>query len=313
MLRTPLRLIGVFGVASCAPALNATMTVTDSPFHVSRWPKAIIHPDDYDGGDTLSLTWDLGSVDESVKKKAINAWTVRLPTLTHLKRLQLWTHVTQPVFNAACELQQLEVFQIKWSNIQDLEAISGLQSLRALSIGSSTRVKSIEPIGALQSLTLLELENLKSISNFSPLRRLKALKSLAVTGSMWSRQAIESLDPFASMTWLTSLAIDTSSVSSLRPLSWLVRLRELGLGGRLPFEEYAWLSAMLPNTECRWFAPFYDLVASGYGACKSCHRDSMVMLTGKGKPVLCKHCDAAKVAKHVALFEAARASARSDD
>jgi len=285
------------------------MIVTDYPFHVSKWPQAIIDPDAIVDGDALSLSWDLGVVSEAEKKKIIKAWVKKLPTLKHLKRLQLWAQVTQPVVDAACELQQLEVFHIKWSNIQDLSAISKLHNLQALSIGSSTRVKSIEPLSVLQSLTLLELENFKSISDFSPLTKLKALKSLAVTGSMWSRQAIENLDPFASMTWLSSLTIDTSSVSSLKPLGCLTGLRELGLGGRLPFEEYAWLSAKLPNTECRWFKPFLELAGIGYSACPSCHEDSMVMLTGKGKKVLCKHCDAAKVAKHVDLFNSARASA----
>jgi hypothetical protein len=284
------------------------MTIADYPFHISQWPKAIINPEDLGDGDALSLSWDLGSVGESEKKKLVKVWTRKLPTLQHLRRLQLWAQVTQPVFDAACELEQLEVLHIKWSNIKELGALARLRQLRALSIGSSTRVVSIEAIGGLQSLTLLELENFKSISDFSPLTRLKSLQSLSVTGSMWSRQTIESLEPFASMTWLTSLAIDTS----LKPLSRLTGLRELSLGGRLPFEEYAWLSGKLPETECRWFRPYYDLAGSGHGACSSCHEDSMVMLTGKGKPVLCKHCDAPKVARHADLFNAARAIAASE-
>lgn len=288
------------------------MNALDYPFHVSKWPRAVAFPEEPVDGDALSLSWDLGAVSESEKKKVTKAWVARLPTLKHLKRLSLWTHVTQPVFDAACELPQLEVLRIKWSNVQDLGAISTLKNLWALSIGSSTKVRSIEPIAQLQQLTLLELENFKSISDFSPLTRLKALRSLSITGSMWSQQAIGSLEPFAAMTWLTYLALDTSSVSSLKPLGRLVGLQELGLGGRLPYEEYAWLSARLPTTECRWFQPYYELAGSGYSLCKACHRDSMVMLTGRGKPILCKHCDAQKVAKHTEQFLAARARSNSD-
>lgn len=173
------------------------MTLTEYPFHVRQWPKTIIYPDEYDGGEALCLSWDLGSVDEAEKKKVIRAWTAKLPTLQHLKRLRLWTHVTQPVFDAACALLQLEVLQVKWSNIQNLAAIMRLQHLRALSIGSSTRVQSIEPLASLPALRLLEIENFKSIVDFSPLTKLKTLEQLAVTGSMWSSQAIASLDPFA--------------------------------------------------------------------------------------------------------------------
>lgn len=288
------------------------MTPTNYYTCLGGWPKSIIFPSEYDGSESLRLSWDLGRVDELEKKKVIKEWIMKLPTLQHLKRLSLWTHVTQPLFDAACELRQLEVLEIKLSNARNLEAITRLQNLHALTIGSSTRVKSIEPLATLQSLKVLEIENFKAISDFAPLTKLTGLEDLAVTGSMWARQAIASLEPFAAMTWLSSLVVDTSGITSLRPLGRLKGLRKLGVGGRLPFEEYAWLSSKLPNTECQWFAPYIDMSAKGYSACKSCKQDSMVMLSGKGKPVLCKHCDSAKVEKHVVLFNATRAAALSD-
>jgi hypothetical protein len=271
----------------------------------------IVRPSDYGGEEAISLSWDFGSVKDSEKKRLVKAWVAELPRLANLKRLRIWAPVTQPVFDAACELHQLEVLQIKWGSFHDLGAIAALQGLQALFIGSSTRVASIEPLVTLTSLKVLEIESLKRISDFTPLKSLKSLRSLAVTGSTWSRQAIECLEPFASMTWLTSLAIDTSKVSSLGPLGTLAGLRELALGGRLPYEEYAWLSARLPSTACRWFSPYYELAGTGHSACTVCHRDSMVMLTGRGKPTLCKHCDASKVDRHVRQFEAARVEARN--
>jgi hypothetical protein len=277
------------------------------PFHVNQWPRMVKAPEDIDAvGEALSISWDLGDITEADKKRITKGWVQRLPTLHGLRRLRIWNHVTQPVFDAACQLTQLEVLQIKWSNVQDLGAIAGLKHLRALSIGSSTRVQSIEPLAQLSALELLEIENFKALTDFSPLTRLKALRSLSVTGSMWSRQAIESLEPFAQMTGLDELYLDTSSVRSLRPLAALKGLKELGVGGRLPMEEYAWLSARLPHTQCRWFQPYFELAGTGYTECKRCGRDSMVMLTGKGKPTLCKHCDEIKVSKHVEQYERAR-------
>jgi hypothetical protein len=289
------------------------MTFSDNPFHTSNWPKSIIYPEDYDGGDALSLSWDLGSIDEVEKKKVIKAWVAKLPMLTHLKRLRLWTHTTQSVFDAACKLPQLEVLLIKWGNIQDLQAITQLQNLHALYIGSATRVKSIEPLSALPALKLLLIENFKLITDFTPFTKLKSLDHLTVSGSMWTNQSVASLEPFAAMTWLSTLALDTSSVKSIRPLAALKDLQELDVGGKLSFEEYAWLSAKLPNTSCRWFSPFLELSDSGYSACKICKQYSMVMLTGKGRPILCKHCDAAKVEKHVQQFNAVRVAAKNGD
>jgi hypothetical protein len=90
----------------------------------------------------------------------------------------------------------------------------------------------------------------KSVSDFSALTELKRLQHLAVTGSMWSRQRIESLEPFASMTWLSSLTIDTLSIPSLRPLR-LTILKELGVGGRLPSCRIRRVAGLRRSASCR--------------------------------------------------------------
>jgi hypothetical protein len=299
------------GLEQVAAGREGRAMESDNPFHRSDWPKSIVRPDSIHPGESLSLDWDF-SVSGGEKKKLIAAWVEVLPTLRHLRRLRVWSHVTQPLFDAICTIGNLEQLQIKWSNVRSLDRIEGLSRLESLGIGSSTRVESIQPLVGLQGLEHLELENFKLVTDFSPLVDLRRLRSLVVTGSMWARQAIESLEPFSRMTWLESLCVDTSHVKSIGVLKTLTGLRFLGLGGRLPYEEYASLSVKLPHTECQRFQPYLDLSKSGYSACKACRRKSMVMVTGKGKPVLCQHCDAQKLANHVRLFEQAQARARAD-
>ena len=285
-----------------------------NPFHMSNWPRSIAYPDQYaehnENADRLALSWDLGAITEGDKKKVIKQWCARLPELQQIRWLNLWSQVTPPVFDAACQIRGLECLMIKWSNLKRLDAISELQQLKSLHIGSSTRVESIEPLTALRSLRRLDLENFKLVSDFSALTKMTWLESLAIAGSMWSRQKVDSLEPLSQMTWLKSLAVDTSQVKSLRPLARLTSLESLDVGGRLPMEEYAWLSARLPNTDCRWFQPFLDLADSGIGYCKQCKTQSMVMLTGKGKGTVCRHCDSDKVTRHEAAFNAVRAGAQ---
>ena len=282
-----------------------------NPFHTTNWPRSIAHPDQYaehyENADRLAVSWDLGAISEGDKKKVIKQWCARLPELQKLRWLNLWSQVTPSVFEAACQIHGLECLVIKWSNIKRLDAISNLHRLKYLYIGSSTRVESIEPLTALVSLRRLDIENFKLVSDFSPLTTMTWLESLAIAGSMWSRQKVDSLEPLSQMTWLKSLAVDTSHVKSLRPLAQLTSLESLDVDGRLPMEEYAWLSAKLPGTDCRWFQPFLDLADSGIGYCKQCKTQSMVMLTGKGKGTVCRHCDADKVARHEAAFNAVRA------
>ncbi|HMB55960.1 MAG TPA: leucine-rich repeat domain-containing protein [Arenimonas sp.] len=281
--------------------------LTWHPFHVSQWPKKVLRdPADYDGADKLSLGFDLGAMSESEKKRAIAQWCEKLPELTAVRWLSLWSHVTPPLFEAACKMPGLECLQIKWSNVRRLDSISGLANLRYLSIGSSTKVESVAPLASLTQLKLLDIENFKLITDFSPLEKLTSLESLAVTGSMWTRQDVGSLEPFARMTWLRRLALDTTRVASLRPLANLKNLEALDLGGRLPMKEYAWLSAKLPNTACRWFGPWLDLASTGIGRCVSCQQNSKVMLTGKGTKVLCRTCDQGRIAQHAAAFEMER-------
>lgn len=273
-----------------------------NPFHVSNWPRPILDPADYQGGDRLCIAYDLGRLTDKEKKDAIKQWCVRLPELQGVRWLNIWSHVTPPIFEAACRIGNLECLQLKWSNVRHLDPIRNLTNLRYLFIGSSTKVESVEPLAALRTLQVLHIENFKRVTDFSPLSHLADLQSLAVIGSMWTRQRLGSLKPFAQMTWLKSLALDTAYVESILPLANLRNLEHLGLGGRLPTHEYAWLAAKLPDTKCRWFAPFIDLATTGIGRCTRCNRESKVMLTGRPTAVVCRFCDAARVKKREAQF-----------
>jgi len=285
------------------------------PFHISHWPRSIVEPAEYQGGERLNLSWDLGRVDEKQKKAVIKAWCAELPKMRQVRWLNLWTHVTAPLFEAVCRMPNLECMQIKWSNLKSLEGIQNLAQLRYLAIGSSTKITSIEPLTALTRLRLLSIENFKLISDFAPLRKLTALEYLAVSGSMWTNQKVASLEPFAQMDGLKSLFVDTSAIDSLSPLARLRGLRRLNLPGNLPMVEYARLAARMPETECRWFAPWLDLAQSGIGRCEECKGDTKVMITGKGGGVLCRVCQQARVQKHeaayIAAYEIARAQAKA--
>ena len=279
---------------------------TSNPFRATQWPRPIVDPDEYDGGEHLVLAWDLGPLSAAEKKSAIKAWCARLPELKDVRWLNIWSRTPQPLFDAACRMSGLECLQFKLTTCTQFDAITALKGLRYLYIGSSTKVSSLEPLSRLAGLRLLELENFKLIADFSPLLSLTALESLAVTGGVWSTQDVGSLEPFGRMTWLRSLALDTTKVASLRPLAGLADLQRLGVGGKLPMAEYAWLAAQLPRAECRWFHPWLDMAESGIGTCKTCGHKTMVMLTGKGARTLCRDCDAAAVQRHAQAFRAVK-------
>lgn len=64
-------------------------------------------------------------------------------------------------------------------------------------------------------------------------------------------------------------------------------------------------------TDCKWFRPYLDLVNSGIGRCAKCGHDSLVMLTGKGGPTLCKNCDSVRVKRHDDAFNLVKQNAKA--
>ena len=67
-------------------------------------------------------------------------------------------------------------------------------------------------------------------------------------------------------------------------------------------EEIATLAGKIPHIDAGLDRPHGDPV--NWLTCKNCRKASMVKLTGKGKPWLCLACDAERIEKHVAKFEA---------
>ena len=89
---------------------------------------------------------------------------------------------------------------------------------------------------------------------------------------------------------------------SLAPLAELPRLIHLGQANMFSMEEYAWLAGRRPDILCDRFEPSYGPNESL--RCKACGQYSLFALTGKGKPWLCQHCDAERLALHNAGFRA---------
>jgi hypothetical protein len=282
--------------------------LTFNPFLLAHWPAAVAAPSEWDGNERLSISF--GNADRAGERRLLRAWCEALPEMRGLRWLGIASRVPQALFDAICAVDGLECLKIKHSSVVRLDAIPGATSLRYLRLGSSPKVESVAPLAALPRLRILELENLAKVSDFSALGGLRSLESLSVTGSMWSRQDVGALAPFAALTQLRALSLDTAKVRSLRPLATLTNLRRLGLGGRLPMQEYAWLSAHLPDAECQWFAPW--VMSASFGPCRTCLSTPRVMLTGRGGGVVCRRCDAARLAKHEAAFALARAMAAVD-
>ncbi len=241
------------------------------------------------------------------QRKVVNQWCEILPSLEHVRVLWFQSKVSQELFDAACQMRNLEGLWIHFSSVKDLTNIVKAKSLRHLYMGSSPGIQSIQPLAQMTQLQSLHLENLKRVIDLSPLANLKRLQSLNFKGGLWTIQKVKSLEPLSALTSLKLLDVSALQTldESLRPLGSLEDLRQLCLSmDKYPIEELAWLSAKNPRLKLKAYAEL-----GGHGVvytCKKCKsRDSFVLLMGKGnRRQICKVCNADKFARHIARFNA---------
>ena len=190
---------------------------------------------------------------------------------------------------------------IEGLKVRDLSRVHNLTNLEVLGLEDCSLIVDLDEIGKLYRLKGLAIANFKNVHSLKPLANMVELRHLAVTGGMWTRMKVDSLDPLSSLTKLEWMDLGNTKVvdDSLQALGNLTQLEYLNLPNFFPMEEFAWLSGRLPRTKCTWFEPFIDLP---FMVCKKCGSFEVVMLAGKRKPNLCKRCDATRLQKHAEEF-----------
>jgi len=267
-------------------------------------PKVIQHPREYHGSDRLNLACTQTDLKPSEQRKLVQEWCDLLPTLENVRFLWFSSRVSQPLFEAACEMENLVGLFIKWSGISSIDSIPKLKNLGYLHIGSSPSIDPLEPLTRLPTLEWLELENIRASSDLGFLSTMTNLKGLSIGGDSNSIKYLkaESLAPLENLQkvfWL-SLPTFVPRDGSLMPLAKMRSLKYLLISNKYKMEEIARLAGARPDIECERFKPMTDVL--GYFICKKCGKNRMVLLTGKGKPILCLDCDAERIARHVNAF-----------
>jgi hypothetical protein len=267
----------------------------------------IRHPDELTRSVRLCISCTQTELPAAQQRKLVNHWCEVLPTLDRVRSLRFDSNVTQNLFDAACQMKNLEALWIKWSGIKSLAELRNCQALRRLYIGSSAQIQSIEPLGKMTGLLTLGLQNLKRITDLSPLSSLTELEELSIDGGIWGHQVVDSLAPLAELTSLKWLHLGgvRSLDDSLRPLAALRKLKLVFANlGNFPLEELAWLAVTFSKIY-HGVEPFHDYTGENASVlpCKKCGKRSIVLLFGKGRSRnICKTCDAKKLAEHVAFF-----------
>lgn len=267
-------------------------------------PRVIQHLEEYDGSERLNLACTQTDLKASQQKKLVREWCEILPTLENVRFLWFSSRVSEPLFEAACEMVNLVGLYIKWSGIKSIASIPKLKNLGYLHIGSSPSLAPLDPLGEVSELEWLELENIRATRDLGFLREFTNLKGLTIGGDSNSikylkAESLEPLENLQNLYWL-SLPTFTTEDGSLMPLAKLGSLKYLSLSNKFKMEEFAKLAGARPDIECDRLKPVSDVLS--YFTCKKCGGNKMVLLTGKGKPILCVDCDADTIARHIDAF-----------
>jgi hypothetical protein len=170
-------------------------------------PPAITRPQEFDGGDRLTVACTQTDLPGREQRAIVRAWCDVLPTLKGVKLLWFSSRVSQDLFDAACRMPRLEGQYIKWSGIVDLSSIEHSSELRYFHLGQSARVKSIVPLAKALNLRWLGLELLSHVRDLEPLARLTGLEGLSLEGSMSTAWHVKSLAPVGLLSNLRYLSI----------------------------------------------------------------------------------------------------------
>jgi Leucine-rich repeat (LRR) protein len=212
-------------------------------------PEYVSYPEEYQGGEKLNLACTQLDLSSHRQKKLTEAWCALLPELPDVKTLWFNSRVNQPLFEAACEMENLEGLYVKWSGIKSIASLPKLKKLKYLHIGSSAQVESMEPLREMTGLQALEIENFKKIRKLDPIAELTQLEGLSICGSTWTIQVVESLEPLRKLTNLKYLYLIAlrSLDKTLRPIAEIKSLVTLRTAWWWKVEEFAYLRDKLPN------------------------------------------------------------------
>jgi hypothetical protein len=277
------------------------MVETEFRWDLGAFPKAIMRPEEFAGGEHLSFYCTQTTLSSSQQKVLIQQWLEAIPSL-NVRTVSFTSCLNQPLFEAICQIKGLRHLWVKWSTVRDLSAISHARDLTHFYLGDSAKVVSIDPLLTVNRLVSMELHGLSGFSHFNSLSDFTALTELSFEGSRSGDRYIKmpSYQPFSSLSNLSRLSLASTIAvdGSLVPLHGLTNLQHLVVPNTYSLEQAALLNRNLgAYTKCSLFKPYSDYIERCI-TCNSC----MVMLTGAARPFICPMCKEQTLNEHCAKY-----------
>ena len=212
------------------------------------------------------------------------------------------------------KLRMAFLITLKLSDV-DLRALAGCKKLEHLALYCAKTITDLGFLAEMPQLRSLYLNDVPRL-NFANIPAMRALQEFVFDGGIHQAVKVPNLQPIARLKRLRRLELFNIEAcdGSLAPLAALKGLTHVFISARaFEVEQYARLAASLPNTQgtgadCLnplFTKPNYEAPGKAHLPCPKCSQPR-VLLTGKGTRISCLTCDAKRIEKHIARWEAAR-------
>ncbi len=177
---------------------------------------------------SLTLT-DPEKLTPKERNRKIEELYKSLPHFKNLKGLQVHIPIKEELFQAICELSNLEVLRMHGSKIESLVGIERLQSLNRLEFERFTQLKDISALLKLSELEYLLIENCFRVENYEIIGEMSQLIGLNLGGDAFAPKnlKLKSLDPFARLGSLRHLDLCHTSIADKNSYLSLLKLKSL--------------------------------------------------------------------------------------
>ncbi|MBC7000838.1 hypothetical protein [Cytophaga sp. FL35] len=191
----------------------------------------------------------IGFQNEANKTKELKIWNSMLEQLDNVEYIWTYHKLNQTTFESIGRMKNLKGINIKWSSIKDLECLKDKTEIEHLNLGLSTGLRSIQPICELPNLITIESENLKKVNDWKYLGNLKQLQGLGISGGMYERLKLKSIDFIRELVNLKYLYLRSTKIldNSLEAIVGLKELQNLRLTNDWSEESIVQLRNTLPK------------------------------------------------------------------
>ena len=267
---------------------------------------------------------ELALVPRSARLFDIDAATLGVELLPQFKRLEsLGVYgADDRLLKAVASLPTVRQLRIGGYGGRDLAALSPMRWLEHLSVAGCPKLTGLRSLERQPALRSLQIEHLPKLTKLDDVGRLTQLRSFGMHGlaSQFQGIPVDSFAPLAKLRHIRLLALEGVKPRdrSIRPLLGLKTLEELWVSATFSMTDFAALSVahptVRPGYNTIWWNEPAPVVTEGFLSqigkpCKKCKRYIKGRTMGSPTKYLCPDCDAAKVAKFQAAWDAAVASA----